>query len=268
MARQLRKRSDAVASLLRSLEDPGTCDKTGIERLDAAMGGGLYAGKAYGLQARKKVGKTILLGTISYNLNLSGVSHLWIAAEMNDRELEERHLSRALKRSSVDFLTRDDVLLSSEVRSYAEDMDDNIIYCNANGINLKELEDVIRTAVKEHGVRGFFLDYLQLVRGGGNVNRTDHLEAVAMLIAGLVRELQVWAFVAAQLNQEDNTRGGEGMLLAFDQVYTLRRHKTSASAWLEMSETRYTPYRNVGDEKQPGILLESLGPYFRSASVV
>ena len=41
---------------------------TGLRKLDEAMGGGLYPGKSYGFAARKKVGKTILAGTISCNL--------------------------------------------------------------------------------------------------------------------------------------------------------------------------------------------------------
>ena len=42
---------------------------TGLPQLDNSMGGGLFEGKMYGFSARKKGGKTLLAGTVSYNLN-------------------------------------------------------------------------------------------------------------------------------------------------------------------------------------------------------
>jgi len=49
----------AVAeSLVEAIQKPALCYSTGLEGLDDAIGGGLYAGKLYGIGARKKVGKT------------------------------------------------------------------------------------------------------------------------------------------------------------------------------------------------------------------
>ena len=233
-----------------------------MKKLDAAMGGGLFAGKAYGLQARKKIGKTVLLGTISYNLNLTGVRHLWIAAEMNDRELEQRHLARALDYNAVEFLKGEDLCLAEQVAEYNKTAPNNIVYANAPGLTTKDLDKVLDEAVRKYDIKGFVLDYLQLVRPLSPMTRADHLEYVAQWVAAATRKHGIWAMVAAQLNQHDNTRGGEGMLLAFDMVFSLRRPKYSANAWLEMMETRYTMYQHVGSEKKPGLKLEQKGPYF------
>ena len=136
-----RSRKTAITSVLARLKDPGRCDSTGLSKLDNAMGGGLYAGKAYGLQARKKIGKTILLGTISYNLNLLGTKHLWVTAEMNDQELEQRQLARALKKDSLSFMNGNiDV---DEINNYLKNAPDNVHYANASGISLIELEKLI-----------------------------------------------------------------------------------------------------------------------------
>jgi len=243
------------------LTDPGVCSSTGMPKIDLALGGGLFAGKAYGIQARKKTGKTLLMGTMSYNMNELGIPHLWIAAEMNDRELEQRHIARSLSRSALDFLS-DDAQLASEVAAYAANAPDHVIYANAVGITIPELCELIRRAVKEHGIHGFILDYLQLVRAIRNGNRTEHLEEVAQTISELVREHQIWALVAAQLNQDHNTRGGEGMLLAFDLIFSLHRGQHSSEGWLEMKDSRYTPYRNIGSEIKPGLKLEPNGPFF------
>jgi len=256
----LNSRKAAIARVVSGLDHRGDSISTGMSKLDKAMGGGLYPSKAYGLQARKKIGKTILMGSISYNLNEAGVPHLWLACEMSDFELEQRHLGRALKRNSLDFLSDNEDNLSDEVLMYQVTAPDNIYYANVPGLSIPEFTEAVERAVKDHGIRGFFLDYLQLVRGSGD--RVEHLENVSNAVVSLVKDLNIWAVVAAQLNQEDNTRGGEGMLLAFDQVYSLRRPKFSEGAWLEMKESRYTPYMNIGSEKSPGLILEMNGPHF------
>ena len=67
---------------------------------------------------------------------------------------------------------------------------------------------------------------------------------------------------AAQLNQDGNVRGGEGLKLACDQYYALHREKDEAGAWLEMEESRYTLYQHVGSASVPGIWLHKIGPHF------
>ena len=254
-----RSRKTAITSVLARLKDPGRCDSTGLSKLDNAMGGGLYAGKAYGLQARKKIGKTILLGTISYNLNLLGTKHLWVTAEMNDQELEQRQLARALKKDSLSFMNGNiDV---DEINNYLINAPDNVHYANASGISLIELEKLIDKAVNELNIQGVIVDYLQLIKGKSQ-NRTEHLEYVAQSLAEMVRKYQIWCIVAAQLNQENNTRGGEGMLLAFDMVFNLNREKFKTAAYLEMTESRYTSYVNIGSKNNPGLKLETNGPFF------
>ena len=257
-------RTSAIQRVLDGINAKGNADLTGFSRLDKALGGGLYGGKAYGVQARKKIGKTVFMGSLSYNLNTQGVPHLWLACEMSDHELEQRHLGRALGRNSLDFLRAEDPMLEDEILMYQATAQDHITYANVPGLSIPELRALVTKAVEEKKIHGFFLDYLQLVSGGGG-DRVQHLEAVANTVVELVKEHGIWAVVAAQLNQEDNTRGGEGMLLAFDMVFSLRRPKFKEGAWLEMMETRYTPYAHVGEEKSPGLILEEHGPHFREA---
>ena len=70
--------------------------QTGIEKLNQAMEGGMYAGKLYGIVGRKKMGKTMLAGTISTNLQQSGVKHLYLALEMGSEEIHQRNMARML----------------------------------------------------------------------------------------------------------------------------------------------------------------------------
>ena len=52
------------------------------------------------------------------------------------------------------------------------------------------------------------------------------------------------------------------MLLAFDMVFNLNRDKFKSDAYLEMTESRYTSYVNIGSKTKPGLKLEQNGPFF------
>lgn len=240
---------------------------TGLVSLDEVLGGGLFASKLYGVAARKKVGKTILAGTISHNLNERGVKHLFIALEMSPAEVEQRNIARALRINSIAFLKRDMPSLPSRAGQYAVTVDDNMIYEAAPGATLDDLRGMVGRAIVQHGITGVILDYWQLV-GGKAKNETEeyHLRNVAQWLADTCRKEGLWALVMAQVNQTGNTRGGEGLKLACDIYFTLHREKGSDGAWLEMEESRYVPYRSVGGELEPGLIMNHCGPFFEDAA--
>jgi replicative DNA helicase len=211
-----------------------------------------------------KVGKTIFLGSISYNLNEMDIPHLWIACEMSSVELEQRHLARSLKINGLSFLKNgnNEDLQRNIIRYMGNGFKTNITYLDAPCIRVDDMLDAIDSAVETYGIRGFILDYLQLVYGMSSDNRTDHIEYVAQQLAGKVREHGIWGIVAAQLNQEGNTRNGEGLKLACDQLYTIHRPVHSYYSWLEMNLSRYTPIGDVGSESVPSYELDEFGPHF------
>lgn len=254
----------AVAeTLVQRILKPGACYSTGIARLDEAIGGGLYAGKLYGIGARKKVGKTVLLGTISHNLSRASIPHLFIALEMSPAELEQRNAARELGINSIRFLRGPTMELARKVADYAGGIADGTLYEAAPGASFDDLRKMVGRAVVRHRIKGIFLDYLQLV-GGRPKSETEeqHTRAVAQWLADFCRKHGLWCLLACQLNQEGNTRGGEGLKLACDVYFTLNRDKGAAGAWLEMQESRYVPYANVGSAEVPGLWMHSNGPYF------
>jgi replicative DNA helicase len=239
---------------------------TGIRRLDEAMDGGLYDCKSYGFAARKKVGKTALAATISANLNMAGVKHLFICGEMSPKEIHQRVLARHADIFPSAF--RNEYGKSNDcadkVFSAIQNTPRNTLYKNAPGLTFEALRQVCTLAVEKHAVRGVILDYWQLVGGKAkNQSTAEHLDEVAQWIADFGRTYQVWTITMAQLNQEDNTRGGEGIRLAFDQLYQLHRENlTQPYSWLEMMETRYTQWRNVGSKEDPRLYMNEKGPFF------
>jgi replicative DNA helicase len=250
-------------TILNDLKSEVMPDRAGIKNLDEAMGGGLYAGKTYGFAGRKKMGKTIFAGTVSHNLNLAGVKHLFICGEMSPAEIQQRVLSRATDSFPSAFRTGygQSHNFQKKIADYAYKMPRNVLYKNAPGVSFDELKRIYTTAIDRHHVKGIILDYWQLV-GGKTKGQSDssHLDDVAQWIANYSRERGVWSIVMAQLNQDDNTRGSEGIRLAFDQVYRItapNNDPTISQRSLEMIETRYTEWANVD-----GLRINPKGLYF------
>ena len=256
---------EVAEGLVAELARPRESFSTGLEALDKVMGGGMFAGRMYGFAARKKVGKTILLGTVSHNLALACVPHLFIAMETPAAEIEQRNAAREKGFNSVKFLSRDEERVPEWVSEYAVRQGDSALYEDAPSATLDQVRGMIARAVVTRGIKGVVLDYWQLVKGKAPQETEEyHLRTVAQTLADIARKESLFILVAAQVNQDGNTRGGEGLKLACDQYYTLHREKDAFGAWLEMEESRYTMYRNVGTEAVPGLLLDKHGPHFRT----
>lgn len=239
---------------------------TGIALLDKAMRGGLYAGKSYGFAARKKMGKTILAGTISDHLGKRDIPHLLICGEMSDEEIEERLMAHDLSVTAEKFSEKYDTEFAGRAARNAIESSDAVITLPAPGITFSALKRYVLMARMQKRITGFILDYWQLVGGKPKGKTTaEHLDEVAQWVADACRKYDLWSITMAQINQEGNTRGGEGIRLAFDQVYTLNAPDDDAARserWLEMADTRYTAWRSVGSASKPAFYLNPHGPYF------
>lgn len=261
---------EVTDAILKDMLDDRPPVSTGLPRLDTAMGGGLFPGRAYGFAARKKVGKTIMAATISCNLAMNGIKHLFICGEMGPKEIHQRNLARLTSAFPSDF--RKPAAETAELRRKIADVALQskrcILYCNAPGLYFEDLKRIASESVFRHGIKGLILDYWQLVGGKAKGQSTaEHLDEVAQWIADFGRKHGIWSITMAQLNQEGNTRGGEGIRLAFDQVYALRgmgqdEDITYPQRWLEMVDTRYTKWLSLGSSATPGLQINERGPFF------
>lgn len=251
-----------IEQVMRGLQRENFCYPTGLSKLDKAMDGGLYPGKAYGFCARKKTGKSALAATISANLNAAKTDHLLICGEMSAQEIQQRILNRYSETWPTAFRTgygkSDD--FNKRMSSAIGVIPRHTFYYNAPGLTFASLRRSVSAAIERKKCKGFILDYWQLVGGKQKGQSTsEHLDEVAQWVADYCRKRDVWAVVMAQLNQDDNTRGSEGIRLAFDQVYSLvRKDLGQPHASLDMLETRYTEWCNID-----GLMLDGHGPYFK-----
>jgi replicative DNA helicase len=258
-------KADVAMGIYDALDRPRAMSPTGIASLDDAIGGGLLAGKLYGIAARKKVGKTILLGTISHNLNRAGIRHGFLCLEMDATEIEQRNIAREMGFNSFHFLKQPaPTWLKQRVGDYAaraREWNHTVFEHRPHAT----FSDVKRFVAREamRGARGIVVDYWQIILGRDPRDSEEfHLRIVAQWLADTARKLGIWILIACQVNQEGNTRGGEGLKLACDMYFTLHREKAESGAWLEMEESRFTAYCNVGAETMPGFWLHKIGPHF------
>ena len=245
---------------------------TGLPQLDRSMGGGLFEGKMYGFSARKKGGKTLLAGTVSYNLNEAKVPHMFIPMEMGDEEIEQRNIARHLKTNSINFLKPDpDGHLKKRTLQYAEEINDFTFYEYLPGGTLAQVKSAISRAIVKYGIKGAIIDYLQLIRG----QRKDETLAEFLYrgpqeLADFCKTEGIWLWINAQQNKIGEVRGGEGLTYACDQYYTMHRHDNDdgkmIGAWAELEDSRYTVALNVGNKNGGGLDIISQGPYFEDST--
>lgn len=271
MCRSMKATSYAEEFLQLAKERSGPSAKTGILPLDSAMQGGLHPGKIYGFAARKKVGKSTLCVTLSRALVKQGCKHVVILGEMGSQEFSERMAAAELDKSTTIFRMENGVPqhMVGELGRLAAEFKDTAFLHDQPNLTFSSMKTILEQAVQtKQGIKGFILDYWQLVGGKGDrVSTSEHQDMVAQWLAGFAKKYHVWGIVMAQLNQDGNTRGSEGMRLAFDQVYKLDRTKREpegyeAPAWLEMLETRYTPWIDVGSSGYPALRMSRHGTHF------
>lgn len=263
---KIRTDYDIGVSILEDMKNDVIPTSTGISKLDITTGGGFFEKKLYGFAARKKVGKTVLAATFSHNFSQNSVKHLFICAEMSAKEIHQRILARLT--DSYESAFRSEYGKSASFRTkLATAITESkrcAFYEDRPGITFEELKQILPVYAVRHKIKGFILDYWQLVGGKPkNKSTAEHQDDVAQWLATFCRRHNVWGVVMAQINQEGNTRGGEGLRLAADQVYEIHREDLSMpNTWIEMMETRYTPWANIGSKDVAGLMMEEKGPYF------
>lgn len=258
---------EVFEEIVNDLKQKKTSISTGMPRLDGCMGGGLHAGRAYGFAARRKIGKTILASTLSCNLAQNGVKHLFICAEMSSKEIHVRNISRMGKIHSKVFLENPEGIsddLANKLSIASNWAQKNIIYRNAPGLTFDKLRTIVLREIVKKDVKGFILDYWQLVKGEKKGQLTAaHLDAVSQWIADTAKKYGVFAIVMAQINKDGNTRDSEGLGNAFDQVFQIHREDaTLPEAWVQTMVSRHTPSLDIGSKDEAGWKIAGFGPTF------
>lgn len=260
-----RTKREAAAEFIESISLPSECYNIGIPSINKTMGGGLYAGFTYGFAGGEKSGKTTTAQTISHNLNRNQVLHAYIALEMGSKQIEQRNIARELGINSLEFLKEKKADYARRAADYLISVPDYTIYLDMAGCNFAQIKTEIQRLVQKKKIKGFILDYWQLVGSGDSLsNRSDFLFEVAQWIAGYCRRNNIFSIVLSQLNRSGQVLGSAGLERACDQLYKIGHGKNSYAEglFMDLTHSRYTPTATLGSEESPRFEINyRSGPY-------
>ncbi len=245
---------------------------TGFKCMDTALAGGLYSGKLYVVAARAKVGKTMLMAQIAGNIakSASPTPYLYLCLESSDVEIVSRIAAADLNVNATKLLIPNKEM-AGELRGQAESYKGVPAYFeNAAGVSLNQLIAMISNSVAKQGIRGVFIDYLQIIDGDGNNvdNRAAFISKVSQALSRLVKRHNIWIFTAVQRNRTGQVRESDGPLMEADMVMEMTSHPNpnmpgEMGILIDINHSRYTRHTWIGnlDTKEPSLILrDDIGP--------
>jgi len=262
------KKEVALAALDRAREIK-EITTVGIDTLDYLMQGGLQSNRLYGIGGLYGRGKTILLGSISENLNKQKVPHLFITMETEPEDIEIRACSARINQNASILFDQDDpdhgsALAQAEraINAYG----DYTHYEFAPGASMNEIHRMILRAKTRHGIKGFILDYWQLIRGREKgVSEDQHFADCADRLAAICRKEGIWGVMTAQVDERGDLVRSKGLLRAAALYVRLVRDEDAQGAFFVTEKSNYTRYADTGHESVPGMIFDmAAGPRFRN----
>lgn len=174
---------------------------TGFQRSDLIIVGG-----------RPSMGKTAFSLNIAQHVGVNMNEPVAIfSLEMSKEQLAFRMLcSEAMVDSNSirkGFIKKDDW---HNLTSAASKLAGSPIFIDdTSGMSVLEMRAKARRLKAEHGLSLVVVDYLQLMRGRGNVERREQeISEISRSLKGLAKELRVPVIALSQLNRGVETRGG------------------------------------------------------------
>lgn len=254
--------------IAKGVEEEGRFYSTGMPRLDAILGGGVYTKKLYALMARLKAGKTTAAGSISHAMNAAGTMHGFVSLEMKPYEIETRDVARDLDINGLRIMMgkrANHPVSGAAIAGTMPNTNNCTVYFGRRGATLEDIRSFLVTAKSRFGITGAIIDYHQLIRGRGrSENEEQHLRNSSDDLCIIADQLDMWILLLLQENQDGNVRGGEGVKLNCDAFLRVNRLPGDKFGWIALEVCRYMPSpATVGTRGDPGIELMDHGPWFK-----
>src|SRR5438876_1117806 len=170
---------------------------------------GFTAGDLIVLAARPSVGKTSLALGMSFNVARRGHPVLLFSLEMDAKQIVSRYL--ALNSRMELLALRTGNLIDTDAAAALHGLP--VFIDDTPGISIMELRTKARRASTHEKIEVIIVDYLQLVRGGGDEeNRVQEIATITRNLKSLARELGVVIIGLSQLSRAAGDSGGEPKL--------------------------------------------------------
>jgi len=179
---------------------------TGLPTFDELVGG-FKSGDLIILAARPAMGKSALMNTWAKGIASTGVPVYMFSLEMEDTELIDRMVSGDIGVDNGDIVNRN--LNELDRKLYLDKIDEvedlPIFVYDKGGLTLREVKQKARLAKQTTGIGALFVDYIQLMNGGGN-NRHEIVGDVSRGLKALAKELEIPIIALAQLSRRVEER--------------------------------------------------------------
>jgi replicative DNA helicase len=196
---------------------------TGLTDMDRKLGG-LHKSDLLILAGRPSMGKTSLATNIAFNIAkayrkgklqdgsegaVNGGVVGFFSLEMSAEQLAARILSEASEVPSEQIRRGD--LTEAEFRRFVEAAKTlescPLFIDDTPALPIAQLAARARRLKRTHGLDALFVDYLQLVRGGGrNENRVNEISEITMGLKAIAKELQIPVVALSQLSRQVENR--------------------------------------------------------------
>jgi replicative DNA helicase len=265
-----RTKTDVARAAIQRAREVKETITTGIDTLDYLMQGGLQKNRLYGIGGLYGRGKTILLGSVSNNLNLQAQPHLFITMETEPEDIEIRNASTAINQNASVLFDQDDPDHEDAVNAAEkniERMDDYTHYEFAPGATMNEIHRMIIQAKSKYGIKGFIIDYLQLIQGREKgQSEIGFIDSCCNKLAAICRQEGIWGVLTCQVDENGKISGSPtGLLKAASLYVRLARDEDAQAAYFVTEKSNYTRYADTGNESVPGMIFDmASGPHFRN----
>lgn len=189
---------------------------TGFASIDGQLDeGGLMPGDMVVVGARPSIGKSVFLLNIALNMARAGIPVAYFSLEMGHLQNAKRILARDSGVRTNDM--RDPQSMSREQwsdiqRTVAGAQDLPLYMFAASAMNASRFRSLCRRGVSRKGVKVAFLDYLQLIDGGGKSdNRQEQVSEFSRMFKQTAMDLQIASVAASQVNRKANDTTNPGM---------------------------------------------------------
>ncbi|MCM1137211.1 MAG: DNA helicase [Muribaculum sp.] len=200
---------DAEMSLIKQMErnmnsDGGlTGTPTGFSAFDSK--GGLQAGNLIVIAAETSMGKTSFGLAIAKHAIMSGAGVAFYSMEMTKHEIAARILATQVGIPSSHLLygrLSDDNFSKAMVNS-CKDYTKRFFLDDNSTSSLDKIIASIRALKIKHGIRGAFVDYLQMLNVNmKTLNKEQLMGEAARRLKNLAKELDIWIVVISQFNRD------------------------------------------------------------------
>lgn len=198
---------DCMDGLAAIMEGKDVGLKTSITGIDMVTGG-LQAGELSIIAARPSVGKTALAATMMEEIAINNkIPCLFLSLEMMNRGVGFRFLSMRtginLASMTQQQPTRDD--FRKIKRESPAIVESPLILDDEGMLTAYQIRSKIKNAIRKHGIKAVFIDYMQLIRGTSKTEQDNpniRISNALKILKNTAKECNIHICALAQLGRQ------------------------------------------------------------------